>query len=194
MAKFVLNLIVLFTTAAEVLPNLHPNQIDSHPEDFDAAYWCNLILEKTADFERCILMHRRFLIDRATTVANVKLSRLISNYTHLHSSMMNETTRFERKFLLCEPYGGIGNVLAALASCFLVAVASGRAMLVSWDSIGAHRSWSPPYEVPLSDFLLSPVGLDWSFETALRKLPELQTVDPRADVHLSGTFKLQTHG
>jgi hypothetical protein len=102
--------------------------------------------------------------------------------------MLNLSISMERKFLLCEPYGGIGNVLAALGSCFLVALASSRAMLVSWDNIGSRRPWSPPYDAPLGEFILSPVGMDWSFEEAVRRLPELRDVDPRRDVHLSGAL------
>jgi hypothetical protein len=37
-------------------------------------------------------------------------------------------------------------------------------------------------------FILSPVGIDWSFEAAVRHLPDLRDVDTRSDVHLN-TFQ-----
>jgi hypothetical protein len=120
--------------------------------------------------------------------ASLNLRIAIDNYTRLHETMLNESYKFDRKFLVCEPYGGLGNVLAALASCFLVALASGRALLVAWEGVGFKRTWSPPYEAPLGEFLLPPTGLDWSLEMALQRLPELQKVDSRLDIHLSGSL------
>ena len=149
--------------------------------------WCEILSETAIDLMRCVSMQRRMIYEADVLYAGSKQLQLkISNFTMFQASMLNKTNDVELSFLVCEPYGGIGNVLAALASCFLVALASGRALLVSWDGVGPHRPWSPPYEAPLGDFLLPPTGLDWSFDSALRKFPELREADPRRDVHLSG--------
>jgi hypothetical protein len=175
---------ILLLMMDSAMSSLYLTRNFSQFEDPAADFLCKFF-ENADDFARCMSMRKRLINDRATASVHI-MRNAISEYTQRHSSLLNETNSVERKFLVCEPYGGIGNVLAALASCFLVALASGRAFLVSWDAVGTRRSWSPPYEVPLSEFLLPPAGLDWSFDAALRRLPELQTVDPRKDVQLSG--------
>lgn len=86
--------------------------------------------------------------------------------------------------LLCQPMYGLGNRVRSVMSCFCLAFASERLLIVDWDhkytKLEEHEISDMPGGQPASlDELFDPPGFDWS----IRALEGFMTVDEiRAEV------------
>ena len=152
----------------------------SSPQREETYKMCDLLAGSNGDLEqRCAQMLQR-LSGRGFSIPSSPLSLrvVLARHASMQTQMLRQNSSAAR-WLLCEPYGGIGNMIAALLSCFLVSLASQRArcgLLVSWEGLGTKRPWSPPYEAPLGEFLLPP--FEWSLPAAALKNQALRDIDP----------------
>jgi len=78
------------------------------------------------------------------SITRPQLREKLQAYAALHAQALRDGPEKGGKFLLCQPTSGFGNQFNAIMSCFALALATDRAMLLDWEAVLAFNGkWHP---------------------------------------------------
>lgn len=84
-------------------------------------------------------------------VERPQLREKLKAYAVLHAKALRDGPSKGGKFLLCQPTSGFGNQFNAIMSCFAIALATDRALLLDWEAIiSFNHKWhanGPQYTI-----------------------------------------------